>query len=178
MLLTAMSLGQTNEDKQTLLPVLEQLIKEYPKSEEEKRASELISIIKTGISQNTTPDFSTKSIYSYDDKAVHWVLVFLDKEVSSNMEKTKVADFNRDFFSRDKLKTSSKIYNDDQSVILVEEFETDLNAIEYIRVFKNTRKHLLDLQKAKIIVITRENLKILFETKKLEEYEDFMLEYY
>jgi hypothetical protein len=178
MLLKAMCIGQISEDKQMLIPTLEQIIKEYPNSEEEKRANELLSIIKKGVSQNLEVDFNKKSIYSYDDKAVHWVLIFIDKKVSSTSERTKVSDFNREFFSRDKLKTSSKIYGDDQSVILVEEFQLDTDALEYIRVFKKTRKHLLDLQKAKIILITRDNLKILFETQKLQEYEDFQLEYY
>ena len=50
--------------------------------------------------------------------------------------------------------------------------------MEYIRVFKNTPKYLLDLQKAKIVPITKENLRILFETQKLKEYENFILEYY
>ena len=178
MLLKAMCIGQTNENKQMLIPTLEQLIQEYPKSEEEIRANEILSIIKKGVSQNFEVDFNKKSIYTYDDKAVHWVLIFIDKKVSSNTERTKVSNFNREFFSRDKLKTSSKIYGDDQSIILVEEFMLDSEALEYIRVFKKTRKHLLDLQKAKIILITRDNLKILFETQKLQEYEDFQLEFY
>ena len=178
MLLKAMCIGQISEDKQMLIPTLEQIIKEYPNSEEEKRANELLSIIKKGVSQNLEVDFNKKSIYDYDDKAIHWVLIFINKKVSSTTERTKVSDFNREFFSRDKLKTSSKIYGDDQSLILVEEFKLDTDALEYIRVFKKTRKHLLDLQKAKIILITRENLKILFETQKLQEYEDFQLEYY
>ena len=178
MLLKALSIGQISEDKQEMVPVLDQIIKEYPKSDEETRANELLTILKNGVSLNTPLDFSNKSIYTYNDGVSHYVLVFLDKEVSSNAEKTKVSDFNREFFSRDHLKTSSKLFGDNQSVIFVEEFETDLKAIEYIRVFKNTRKHLLDLQKAKIVAITRDNLKILFESQKLQEYEDFMLEYY
>ncbi len=178
MLLKALSMGQISDNKQEMVPVLEQIIKEYPKSDEATRANELLTILKNGVSLNTPLDFSNKSIYTYNDAASHYVLVFLEKEVSSNAEKTKVSDFNREFFSRDHLKTSSKLYGDNQSVVFIEEFETDLKAIEYIRVFKNTRKHLLDLQKAKIIAITRDNLKILFETQKLQEYEDFMLEYY
>lgn len=178
MLLKAMSMGQMTENKQELVPVLESIVKEYPKTAEASRAVELLGIIKNGISQNIAAEFGSKSIYTYDDKAIHWVLIFLDKGATTNVEKNKVSDFNREFFSRDKLKTSSKIYGDDQSVILVEEFESDLKATEYLRVFKNTRKHLLDLQKAKIVVITRNNLKILFETQKLQEYEDFVLEYY
>jgi phosphoribosylformylglycinamidine (FGAM) synthase-like enzyme len=94
------------------------------------------------------------------------------------MAKSKVSDFNREFFSRDRLKVSSKIYGAEQSVILVDEFENDMDAAEYIRVYKRTRKYLLDLQNAKILMITNDNLKVLFQRKNLEEYEIFHDEYY
>lgn len=178
MLLKALSIGQTTENKKEIIPTLQQIIIEYPKTDEEARAKELINILKAGVSKNESIDFNKKSIYTYDDKAAHWVIIFLDKEVSTTTEKTKVVSFNHEFFSRNHLKLSSKIYGDDQNILLIEEFDTDVKAKEYIRVFKNTRKHLLDLQKAKIILITRDNMKILFETRKLEEYEDFMLENY
>jgi phosphoribosylformylglycinamidine (FGAM) synthase-like enzyme len=76
------------------------------------------------------------------------------------------------------LKVSSKIYGAEQSVILVDEFENDMDAAEYIRVYKRTRKYLLDLQNAKILMITNDNLKVLFQRKNLEEYEIFHDEYY
>ena len=178
MLLKAMSLGQTTENKQELLPVLEQLVTEYPGTEEEARAKEMIGIIKNGYSQNIEADFSNKSPYTFNDQVEQWVIILLDKNESSSMAKTKVSDFNREFFSRDKLKTSSKIYGDDQSIILVQEFPNDMKAKEYVRTFKATRKHLMDLQKAKIMVITQENMKVLFDTKKMQEYETFYDEFY
>jgi hypothetical protein len=106
------------------------------------------------------------------------VIVFLEKDESSSVSKTKIADFNKEFFSRNKLKASSKIFTDDLSVIVVQEFEDDLKAKEYLRVFKETRKHLLDLQKAKALIITQENMKILFDTQKLSDYQLFYDEYY
>jgi hypothetical protein len=178
MLLKAMSMGQTTENKQELLPVLEQLVTEYPGTEEEARAKEMIGIIKNGYSQNIEADFSNKSPYTFNDQVEQWVIILLDKNESSSMAKTKVSDFNREFFSRDKLKTSSKIYGDDQSIILVQEFPNDMKAKEYVRTFKATRKHLMDLQKAKIMVITQENMKVLFDTKKMQEYETFYDEFY
>ena len=178
MLLKAMSLGQTSDNKDELIPVLQQVVSEYPKTPEQIRADELLLIIRTGVSKNDPIDFTSKSIYTYDEKSPHWVKIFLTKDQTSNAEKSKVSDFNREFFSRDKLKINSKIYGSDQSIIIVEDFESDLKSLEYIRVFKNTRKYLLDLQKAKIVPITKENLRILFETQKLKEYEDFILEYY
>jgi hypothetical protein len=62
--------------------------------------------------------------------------------------------------------------------LLIQEFPTDLKAKEYVRIYKATRKHLLDLQNAKIVVITQENMKILFERKDVKEYEDFFDEFY
>jgi hypothetical protein len=178
MLLKAMSMGQMTTNKQELLPILEMVITEYPATDESKRAQEMIDIIKNGYSQNIEVDFTKKSSFNFDDKAPQWVIIFLDKSESANLSKTKISDFNKEFFSKDKLKTSSKIFGEDQSIILVQEFPNDLKAKEYLRVYKQTRKHLLDLQKAKILVITQENMKILFEKKNLPEYELFHEENY
>jgi hypothetical protein len=180
MLLKAMSLGQTSEDKLVLIPVLEQLVKEYPNTPEQSRATELLGVIKTGISSNQVVNFGSKSIYKYDESQPLYILVFLEEKQSSNTEKIKVSNFNQEFFSAEKLKLSSQIFTlePDQSLLMIENISSELKATEYIRVFKATRKHLLDLQKNKIIVISKENYKILYETKKLQEYEDFMLEYY
>ena len=177
-LLKAMCMGQMSNNKQELVPVLDQLITEYPGTEEASKGQQMLAVIRDGYSANIEVDFSKKSIYNYNDKAAQWVIIFLDKDENSNMAKTKVSDFSKEFFSRDKLKVSSKIYGENQSIILVQEFTTDLKAKEYVRVFKSTRKHLLDLNKAKILIITQENLKTLFETQKLAEYEVFFEENY
>jgi hypothetical protein len=178
MLLKAMCMGQMNADKTLLLPVLNQLVAEYPATDESKRAQEMIAIINNGYSKNIEVDFNKKSIYTYNDKAEHWVIIFLDKTENSGLAKTKVSDFTKEFFSREKLKVSTKIYGDDQSVIVVQDFKDDMKAKEFVRVYKATRKHLLDLQKAKTLVITQDNMRTLFETRNLAEYEIFLEEYY
>jgi len=101
MLLKAMSTGQINPNKQELVPILEQVLADYPGTSEAKRAQEMLDVIANGYSANIEADFNKKSIYKYNDKAEHWVIVFLDKNESSNVGKTRVADFNREFFSRD-----------------------------------------------------------------------------
>lgn len=178
MLLKAMSMGQITANKQELLPTLNLLVAEYPGTDEATRGKEMIGIIQNGYSTNEAVDFSNKSPYTYNDEAPQWVIVFLDKNESSSVAKTKVSDFTKEFFSRDKLKVTSKIYAEDQSVIVIQEFPTDMKAAEYVRVYKATRKHLMDLQKAKIFVITQDNMKVLFETKKLPEYQQFYDEFY
>lgn len=177
-LLKAMCQGRLNADKSTMKPTLELVIAEYPNTDEATRAKEMLSILENGYSTFTKDDFSNKSIYKYNDKAKMYVMIFLPEDENTGLAKSKISDFSREFFSRDRLKVSSKIYGTTQSIVLVEDFDTDLKAKEYIRVYQKTRKHLFDLQNAKIIAITQENLRILFETQKLQEYEDFFLEYY
>ena len=177
MLLKALSMGQINEDKKLLLPVLDSVVSGYPGTLEATKAQEMIDVIKNGYSKNIEADFGSKFPFNYNDKANQWVIIFLPEDESSSGAKTKVVDFHREFFSRSKLKVNSKVYGD-QSIILVNDFEKEADGSEYIRVFKRTRKYLLDLQNAKILMITQENMKILFEKQNLAEYEKFYEEYY
>ena len=178
MLLKAMAKGQLTEDKNQLLPVLDSLVTEYPGSDEAIRGQEMIDIIKNGYSENIEADFGSKYPFIYNERADSKVLVFLEKNQSSNLAKSKVVDFQREFFSRLSLKVSSKIYTSDESVILITGFKDESEANEYIRVYKKTRKYLLDLQNAKIFIITSDNMKILFQKQNLEEYENYYDEYY
>lgn len=178
MLLKAMCQGKLNSEKTSLLPVLNQLVKEFPDTPEAARGQEMIDIIKNGYSKNEVVDFSNKSIYKYEDNVKHYVMIFIPKDGNTGLEKTKIVDFNREFYSREKLKVNSKIYGNDQSVVLVDEFKNDLDAKEYMRTFKATKKHLFELQNAQTILITQENLKTLFQTQKLKEYLEFCDEYY
>jgi len=93
------------------------------------------------------------------------------------LAKSKIIDYNKEYFKKDQLNVSSKIYGTDQSIILLKKFD-EYNAKEYIRKFKETKKDLMDLQKEKMFIITQENLKVLFETQKLEEFELFYAEFY
>lgn len=178
MLLKALAQGKLNEDKNTLIPTLDSLIAEYPGTPEAQRAQELLTIIKNGYSANEPFEFNKQGVFKYEDNVELTVIVFLEPNESSSPARNKITDFNREFFSREKLKVSSKIYGDDQSVIVIGEFADESAATKYIRVYKETRKYLLDLQNAKIVMITDENMKTLFQNKNLEEYEKFYEEYY
>jgi tetratricopeptide (TPR) repeat protein len=178
MLLKAMCLGQTSPDKKTLLPVLEQLIQEFPNTDEEKRAKEMISIINNGYSVNEVVDFSKKSIFTYNDQVAHWVLVFLDKKDNLNTAKTAVSDFNKNKFSKAKLKVSTKVYGTDQNVILIQEFTSEFTAADYLRALKKPKAISLDFNRVKAYSITPDNMKLLIEGQKLTEYEAFYKDYY
>ena len=106
------------------------------------------------------------------------MIVFLDGKTSSSIAKTKITDFHRDYFSRDKLKVSSKVYTEEESIVLIDDFSDEAAASDYIRIYKRTRKYLLDLQHADIYMISNENLKILMLKHNLIEFQEFYDEYF
>ncbi len=177
MLLKAMCLGQRFDDKDTLLPTLNLVMVDYPGTSEAQRAQEMIDIIKRGYSENIEYDFTSKSPYKYDDRVEMTVVVFPDSKRSSSDVKSRITDFHREFFSRDGLKLKSKVFKEG-SVMLIDEFENESEATRYITAYKNTRKYLLDLQNAKIMMVTKENLIILLQKQDLKEYDLFYEEYY
>lgn len=178
MLLYALCLGQTTEDKKELLPILERVKKEYPKTPEATRAQELIDIINNGYSVNQPTNFDKKFDFAYEEKQVHFVLIFLGEKDNPDLSKNKISDFNKEFFPKSKVKVSSKLYGDNQSVIALQDFATENDAKDYVRKYKATRKYLLDLQKATIIVITPKNMKTLFDNHDLQQYQLFYDEFY
>ena len=114
---------------------------------------------------------------SYVEAADHWVIIFLPKNNNSMLAKSKIVDFNKDNFAKDQLNVSSKIYGDDQSVIVIKTFN-EFTAKDYINAIKRNKKELKDIQNEKIYFITQDNLKILFDSQKLNEYDEFFTEFY
>src|SRR5690606_35756845 len=178
MLLLAMSQGQVTNNKEELIPILDRLITEYPGSEEATRATEMLDIIKNGYSKFEPAVFGNNTIYTYEEIVPQIVLVFLSEKDNIDLAKSKISDFTREFFAKSKAKISTYLFGGTQGVIMIGDFPTEREAKEYINTYKKTRKHLLDLQKAKTLIITPKNMKLLFETKELQQYETFYYEYY
>lgn len=178
MLLLAMSKGQTTENKEELLPVLDRLVAEYPDTEESELAKAMIDIIKNGYSKNEPVIFGNKTIYTYEEKVPQIVMILLGEKDNIDLSKTKVIDFTREFFPNSKVKITTSLYRGTINTIRVAEFPTEKEAKEYVKKYKATRKYLLDLQNAKTLIITPKNLKLLYDTGELEQYELFYQEYY
>jgi hypothetical protein len=176
-LLKAKSQAKIYEDKKMVLPTLNDLLAAYPGTDEAKSAQKMKDIIEKGFSTNAPVDFTKKGLFTYKENEPMSVLIFLDEKVNGAVAKNRVIDFNKEFFSRGKLNTSSKLFGE-KSVILVKEFDNETEAAEYLRMYKKTKKHLMDMQKFKIVYISQENMKLLFETQKLADYELFFDEFY
>jgi len=105
------------------------------------------------------------------------VLIFLTDKINNVVAKTRVVDFNKEYYSKLRLSVTSKVLKED-NVIVVKEFKDEIEASSYVSMYKRTRNHLLDMQKMKILFISEKNLLTLFETNKLEDYQLFFDENY
>lgn len=169
-LLKAMAQAKMYEDKTMILPTLDTLIALYPNTPESAKALEMKNIIKNGYSKNELVDFNKESIYSYEEDVPMMVLIFLTEKINNVVAKTRVIDFNKEYFGRQRLSVVSRVLKED-NVIIVKEFKDEIEAASYVSFYKKTRNHLLDMQKLKILYISQKNLATLFETLKLDEYQ-------
>lgn len=177
LLLKAYAQAKLHEDKTQIIPTLDTLLTVYPKSDEAKKAAEMKKIILGGYSKNEPVVFTNKSIYKYKEGEKMLAVIFLDEKVNVAIAKTRVADFDKEYYSRLRLNVMAKVFKE-QNVLVVKEFENEYKASEYVSMYKKTRNHLLDMQKMKIIFISEDNFRTLFETFKLEEYQLFFDENY
>lgn len=170
-LLKAMAMGQINSDKTSLIPVLEQAISEYPETEIAKRAQVLIDLINDGVPP--FEDFKiTAELFSFDSKE-YFVMVFLNETQNSNSSGNNVSNFNRDYFSRMRLTSSTQVYDKNTNFVLVKSFKTTSEAKDYLRDFKKTKQHIANLKDNELMFISKENFKVLLQQQKLEDYRIF-----
>lgn len=173
-ILKAMAMGRVNADKSSLIPILEQAIEEYPETSTAERAQELIGFIIDGIPAFEPIDFSAGvGLYSYSSTDQMHVLIYIKEGDDARDLQTKVSDFNKEFFSRDRLNTKTQILNKSTSLIKVSQFKNEKHANDYLRDFKKTKKYLQNYRNNNLIFISNENLKVLLKERKLEDYETF-----
>jgi len=171
-LLKAMAMGQINRDKTSLLPVLEQAILEYPETEVAKRSQELIDLINNGVPQFEAFTLENTELFSLDSEE-YFVLVFLNDTQNGNSSANNVSNFNRDYFGRLRLTSSSQIYDKKTNFVMVKDFKTKSEAKDYIRDFKKTKQHIGNLKDNELLYISKENFKVMLQEQKMIEYKEF-----
>src|SRR5690554_1747569 len=168
-LLKAMAMGQINSDKTSLLPVLEQAILEYPETKVAERSQELIDLINDGVPVFEEFEDLSTGLFGYDSKEFY-VIILLNENQNSNSTGNNVSNFNREFFGRLKLSSASQMYDKETSFILIKDFKTAPETQAYIKDFRKARRHVANLKDNEIMLISKENLKILLQQQKLAEY--------
>ena len=177
LLLRAMATAVSTENKKSILPILNQIITYYPGTSEAGKAKEMKEILEKGYSKYEPVVFKKEFPFTYEEGEPLWIILFLDKNSNSNAAKNKISSFNDDAFEKMDITLSSKLYEQDQSVIILKSFsQTEGDA--YIKAFKADTKNIKEYAGLPIYMISQDNLKILFENKNLDIYKDFYVEYF
>jgi hypothetical protein len=172
-----MATASSTEDKKSISPILNELIKTYPTSSEAKKAKEMADILDKGYSKYEPVVFKKEFPFTYEEGEPLWIILFLDKNSNSNAAKNKISSFNDEVFEKMDITVSSKLYESDQSVIILKSF-TQTEGDTYIKAFKTDVKFIKEYTGLPIYMISQNSLKILFESKNLDVYKDFYVEYF
>jgi hypothetical protein len=179
LLLNALATGQQVSDKQVLVPLLQRIIDEKPKSDQAVRAKEMLDILKKGYSKfEVNQGAKEQSIFTDIPNVSQFVIILLDDDEEADDLRTTVSNFAAKAFKTSKVKASVKTTLDEKNFVLVSEFPTTKIAWDFVNAYKAGAEYLDDYQNNKIFIINQENLKKLIETSKFDEYKGFFIDNY
>lgn len=169
------------QGKDAYTEALKQFIANYPNTEEQTHARELLRLLYGG-DPNAGASTNTSSIVTYQDEGndvLHYFLVILynSKDASLNDAKSNVYNFNSKYFSNRKFQYSS-IGLDVQKeipVIIIRDFKTKQEAMAYYEtVEKNKKDFLPDRFRYDAFPISLHNWRQLQQSKRVEDYRTFL----
>jgi tetratricopeptide (TPR) repeat protein len=178
LLLNALAFGQLNNDKQLLVPRLQKIIDEKPKSDQAQRAKEMLETIKNGYSKFELTQKKEASIFSPEIGGTQYVIVLLDEEDEAEDLRNAVANFSAKGFKTSKVKVTVKTTVAENNFVLVADFPSSKIAWDYLNAYKAGFEYLDDYQNNKIYIISQENLKKLIESSKFDDYKGFFIDNY
>ena len=122
---------------------------------------------------------SRAKFIKYFDQTHYFVLVYnADKTLSEELP-GKVQRFYKKSYPQTRLATANLILDAEHSIVMVNEFDSKQQALEFYNSFKNS--NVLEEYSAgefSFFPITKDNFKIFYETKELDSYVKFFEENY
>jgi hypothetical protein len=158
--------------------LFQRVIDEYPNTPMSQRAQTLIDVIKNGYSPDIVAEFGKASEFEYSSNLPLLMIVMLDAKDNPNLVKTNISNFNREFFSEDKLKAVNSQLDTDRPFMIIRDFPNEAKAKKYMTSFQKTKKHVADLQGKQMFLITTENFAKFVNSKNLEGYLRFYEDFY
>jgi len=179
--LRGLALGKI-EVVDSLAAAMYQIIKDYPKSEVKILAQNVINFLgnqRNSQGQPIVTDSSTllspgMKLYKYDPNAVHFYVLIVNGDlVDVNALKIKITDFNAKFYDLENLQVNSIIFNNEQQIVTINNFESAEKAMNYyinIRESKYIFTKLETTGNYLDFVISVENYPVLYRNKDISQY--------
>lgn len=180
MLLNALVIGNT-ESKENFIAALNPVVKEFPEHECGIKALEILERI--GKKGGTKPkNDKKKANFKLRKNEIHYFAIFVNESGTKvNNLKTAVSDYNKKYFSLDKLKVQSSLYNLDKSIVLVKHFIGMDKASNFSKSWNKLGQELLKDFKAEdydVFIISKSNFAELMKSKDIFGYLKFFKDNY
>ncbi len=183
-LLKAMSLGQT-KGKKDYIRNLDNLIKDYPNTPEERRATEIKRFLSGDESAFDEVLYNEdKQQFVTDFDKLHYGLIVVFKASSKVLNEMRIdmSKFHKTYFSLDQLTTQTIPLDQDNkvSLILVRKFDDKQKAMDYYQTIDEKDKEFIKKKgySFEFFVINQNNYREVVKSRSVNEYRIFFEEEY
>jgi tetratricopeptide (TPR) repeat protein len=190
-LLKAMCMGST-AGKEAYMKALNELIAQYPATQEQSRAKEIVRLLGGGASEvggvgaavnnGDIPENPVMGPFKMDKETLHYAVVIMKNDNKLSDVKGSISDYNRTYFKIDGLRVSNVFLGSDTGapVIVVRKFTNKDAAMRYYQaVTKNSDKFIsIAGVNYETFVVTQDNYRELLNTQQLDLYRQFFTKFY
>lgn len=157
---------------------LQEVIANFPGTDEQRRAAEILRLL--GEAQASMPGQRVDESGQFQIEAdqVHYVIFVFPESVDLNGVKVGVSDFNRKYFSLEKLNMTNLFLGDDEAsrkaLLILRRFNNQGSALNYyLTADKNKSELNLDQTPYEMFIIGLNNYRELLRIKNTNTYLDF-----
>jgi tetratricopeptide (TPR) repeat protein len=182
----AFIVGQRS-DKENFERELQLIADKFPDTDEGKEAVEIIAELnKTGLKDLQKEDSDSKKPAKKSDFIVNnevehfFALIYPNGKGNVNDVKISISDFNKKYYSNDKLKVTNSFINKENQIVIVRRFSDAEKALSYYNNFINDDAQLKEVNEEGFIIflISSKNFTKLFKSGDIEGYDSFFQETY
>lgn len=172
--IAALSIGHTSP-RDTFKVALQNIIDQYPSTDEANEAKNILSLINKGLDNNSSESNNgVKYEYKPDDKYT-FVAVIPANDKKTNNYKISISNFNSKYFSTKTLNVNSIFLNGLNQIITIKDIENEKAAIDYYKTFKlnNDELTVLNQNNYQYFFISSENFITFYKDKDILNYLNF-----
>lgn len=182
-LLAAMA-GANVEGKDAYVAALKQLISQYPDTEEETRAKEILRLL--GVSGASLPGGTTAVAggkFKPGPNELHYmVLVFDNRDIDLNKAKIAVSDYNTKYHKLDRIRVTNVYLGRDNStpVLVMRKFKNQEEAMKYYNGALQNKEDFVSRTEVdyKLYPVSQSNYREILKARNVAGYEDFFKDNY
>jgi len=177
-LLSAMTVGNL-EGREAYVAGLKDVIAQYPNTDEEKRAREILRLLGVGTTgpirgANTANTGENGEQFKYEE-GLHYMLIALNADASLTDAKAAISDFNRKYFKLEKLRITNIYLTPDAKtpVVIIRRYEDKDAAMLYYETVQKNAQDFLPGFEYEMYPVTQGNYREVLRNRSLDGYREF-----